>query len=458
MLLFILLGLSISSPATTQFVYAYVKNHDFANNSTLESNQNRSKFVTQSCNANGTSDDKIQAIASDWSWYITLVKFGIAIPFIMFIGPMVDKIGRKKILLWNLSVLTISFAMKTVAIYFDLNLYYFLIGFAAEGLSGTYNTFHIASLSLLADGTSKGKERTIVMALYDALLGFGIFFSYISSGYLIEYAGFIYPFAISGGIVFFLLILVVITLQESWKNSGEAKTQMSISPGEIFSWCTRSENITSSVNYVFIYLLIFFIYLMPLSASSSIRMIYTLSSPFCWSAEFIGWFSGCNDIVVFVGGLIILKGLQICFKNITDELIVSFGFLSSIASLILYGLSKNNWMLYGAAAAGILQILPIPVIKAMLSRVVHPNKQGALFSNVYLIETVCQICAATLFNNIYHQTVTLYKGFVFFVMSGFPLLALIMMMIFVKCAKTPSKDQTEIVIERPDIQKSNIST
>lgn len=62
-------------------------------------------------------------------------------------------------------------------------------------------------------------------------------------------------------------------------------------------------------------------------------MIYTLSSPFCWSSEFIGWFSGCNDIVMFVGGTIILKVLQICFKNITDELIVSFGFLSAIASL-----------------------------------------------------------------------------------------------------------------------------
>ncbi|XP_052106203.1 proton-coupled folate transporter-like [Mytilus californianus] len=420
------------------------------------SNQNHSKIVSQSCTVNGTSDDDIQAIASDWVWYITLAEYGIAIPFIIFVGPMVDRIGRKKILLWNLTVMAISFAMKAVAIYFDLNLYYFLFGFAVEGLSGTYNTFHIASVSLLADGTSKGKERTIVLAIYDASLGFGIFFSYISTGYLIDFAGYMYPFAISGGIIFFLVILVVFTLNETWKKNEE--TQMSISPGEIFSWCTRSENITRSVNYVLMYLLIFFINMMSLSASSSIRMIYTLSSPFCWSSEYIGWFSGCNDIVVFVGGTIILKVLQICFKNITDELIVSIGFVSSIASLTLFGLSKNNWMLYGAAAAGILKILPIPLIKAILSRVVHPDKQGALFSNIYLIETVCQVCASTLFNNIYHLTVTFYKGFVFFVMAGFPLLALIMMRIFIKCAKVASKDQTEIVIERPNIQKSNKST
>ncbi|VDI46967.1 Hypothetical predicted protein, partial [Mytilus galloprovincialis] len=262
------LGLAISGAATTQFIYSYVKSHNSAHNSTGKLNRNHSEIGSRSCNVNGTSDDTIQAITSDWVWYITLAEYGIAIPFIIFVGPMVDRIGRKKILLWNLSVMTISFAMKAVAIYFDLNLYYFLVGFALQGFSGTYNTFHIASVSLLADGTSKGKERTIVIAIYDALLGFGIFFSYISTGYLIDFA---------------------------------------------------------------------------------------------------------------------------------------------------------------AAAAGILKMLPIPLIKAILSRVVHPDKQGALFSNVYLIETVCQVCASTLFNNIYHQTVTFYKGFVFFVTAGFPLLALIMM-------------------------------
>ena len=339
------LGLAISGAATTQFIYSYVKSHNSAHNSTGKLNRNHSDIGSRSCTVNGTSDDTIQAITSDWVWYITLAEYGIAIPFIIFVGPIVDRIGRKKILLWNLSVMTISFAMKAVAIYFDLNLYYFLVGFALQGFSGTYNTFHIASVSLLADGTSKGKERTIVIAIYDALLGFGIFFSYISTGYLIEFAGYMYPFAISGGIIFFLAILVVFTLNETWKKNEE--TQMSISPGEIFSWCSRSDNITGSVKYVLMYLLIFFINVMSLSASTSITMIYTLSSPFCWSSEFIGWFSGCNDIVMFVGGTIILKVLQICFKNITDELIVSFGFLSAIASLILFGLSTNNWMLYG---------------------------------------------------------------------------------------------------------------
>ncbi|CAG2234791.1 unnamed protein product [Mytilus edulis] len=300
------IALLIAGSAQTQYIYAYVKQHDATNNSTTKSNKSESKNVSKTCDVNGTSDDKIQAISADWSWYITLAEYGIAIPFIIFIGPMVDRIGRKPVLLWNLSLMTLSFAVKTLTIYFKLNLYYFLVGFAIEGLSGTFSTFSIASCALLADTTSKGNDRTIVMVIYDAVIGLGAFISFIGTGYLIE----------------------------------------------------------------------------------------------------------------FTGGTAILKILQTCFKNIKDELVVIFGLLSSVASYIIFGLSTTDHMIYESAGVGILKILPTPLIKAILSRAVHPDKQGALFSNIYLLDTVCTIFDPPLFNNIYHHTVTLHKGFVFFVMAG----------------------------------------
>lgn len=53
---------------------------------------------------------------------------------------------------------------------------------------------------------------------------------------------------------------------------------------------------------------------------------------------------------------------------------------------------------------------------------------GALFANIYLVEAVCRLGGATVFNNIYHQTRPIYKGMVFFVMASFPLCAAILMM------------------------------
>ncbi|XP_071143644.1 proton-coupled folate transporter-like isoform X1 [Mytilus edulis] len=447
------IALLIAGSAQTQYIYAYVKQHDATNNSTTKSNKSESKNVSKTCDVNGTSDDKIQAISADWSWYITLAEYGIAIPFIIFIGPMVDRIGRKPVLLWNLSLMTLSFAVKTLTIYFKLNLYYFLVGFAIEGLSGTFSTFSIASCALLADTTSKGNDRTIVMVIYDAVIGLGAFISFIGTGYLIEFTGFIYPFAISGGIFFFFTILVAITLDDSLVHrETTSRIQVSVFLGQIFSLCTKVENISRGVSYILIYLLIFFIYNMP--SSGSITTIFTLSSPFCWSSEKIGWFSAVSSIVVFVGGTAILKILQTCFKNIKDELVVIFGLLSSVASYIIFGLSTTDHMIYESAGVGILKILPTPLIKAILSRAVHQDKQGALFSNIYLLDTVCTIFGSTLFNNIYHHTVTLHKGFVFFVMAGFPFIALVMM-IFVTCKTYSTRDPVELDIDNPQIQNSD---
>lgn len=340
------IALLIAGSAQTQYIYAYVKHHDTTNKSTTNSNNSGSKNVSKACSVNGTSDDtEIQAISADWSWYITLAEYGIAIPFIIFIGPMVDRIGRKPVLLWNLSFMTLSFLVKTLTIYFKLNLYYFLAGFAIEGLSGTFSTFSIASCALLADTTSKGKDRTIVMVIYDAVIGLGAFISFIGTGYLIEFTGFIYPFAISGGIFFFFTILVAITLDDPVVHyETPSRIQMSVFLGQIFSLCTKVENISRGVSYILIYLLIFFIYNMP--SSGSITTIFTLSSPLCWSSERIGWFSAVSSIVVFVGGTAILKILQICFKNIRDELVVILGLLSSVASYILFGLSTTDQMIY----------------------------------------------------------------------------------------------------------------
>ena len=53
---------------------------------------------------------------------------------------------------------------------------------------------------------------------------------------------------------------------------------------------------------------------------------------------------------------------------------------------------------------------------------------GVLFSNVYLLEAVCSLGAATLFNNIYDQTLSIYNGLVFFVMAGVSTVAVLLLM------------------------------
>ncbi|XP_052106221.1 solute carrier family 46 member 3-like [Mytilus californianus] len=104
----------------------------------------------------------------------------------------------------------------------------------------------------------------------------------------------------------------------------------------------------------------------------------------------------------------------------------------------------------GSSAIGVIRILPIPIIKAILSRMVLSDKQGALFANIYLLEAVCRLGGSTLFNNIYHHTRPIFKGMVFFVMACFPLCAGILLMCMT-CKNTQS-DKIEIKVEDPTVQ------
>lgn len=52
---------------------------------------------------------------------------------------------------------------------------------------------------------------------------------------------------------------------------------------------------------------------------------------------------------------------------------------------------------------------------------------GVLYSAIHVMEAIGRIGGATLFNNIYHQTLSIYHGLVFFIMAGFVFIAFILM-------------------------------
>lgn len=59
----------------------------------------------------------------------------------------------------------------------------------------------------------------------------------------------------------------------------------------------------------------------------------------------------------------------------------------------------------------------------MTSRMVDSDKQGALFSNIVILQIVCRLSGNSAFNNIYAHTQNIMPGISFFVMAGFYLVA-----------------------------------
>ncbi|CAG2234794.1 SLC46A1 [Mytilus edulis] len=442
-----------SGQAEPQYIYAYLKS---VTNSTDFKAANDSLQAQKACIINSTSasDDKIQGLTSNWSWYISLAQAGFALPVLMFVGPMADKIGRKPLILWNVLLVCISLALKTTIVYMNLHLYYYVVACGILGLSGNFYVFHLANIAILADCTSEGKERSFVLVVYEALLGLGTACSQVGTGYLIQLVGFSYPYLISSGLMLSLLILITITLKDPWKPQEITSTlRFREIPGQLFTlWKSSKQNSKHYVRFLILYFVVYCLYYLPMNGAFSIRTIYILGEPFCWTSEHIGWYNTITNCTVYILGGVVIKFLHVCCVRLKDDVISIFCMLSGVACFVLFGFSTDDSMIYIGTAVGLLRFLPISMIKAVLSRLVSKDKQGVLFSNVYLLEAVCSLGAATLFNNIYDQTLSIYNGLVFFVMAGVSTVA-VLLLIFTSCTNT-QHIRDEIIIEKPTIQST----
>jgi hypothetical protein len=71
--------------------------------------------------------------------------------------------------------------------------------------------------------------------------------------------------------------------------------------------------------------------------------LYELGSPFCWSSVKIGWYTAGTYFWEYIVGIFIFKALLLFF---TDVKISFFGYVSYIISLVIFGFSTSDWMIY----------------------------------------------------------------------------------------------------------------
>lgn len=296
-------------------------------------------------NSTSTNDDYIQGLASDWTWYIQLVIYSIGLPIVIIAGPLSDRIGRKTFVVYNLVLSSISFSARTYVVYAKLNLNWFLLSCGVEGLAGSHYVFHFALCAMLADCTTPDKHRSFALTVYDTMLGIGVCCSQVATGYLIKDTNFTYPFLISTVLTMCVLILFLFAITEGNRFSKNENSTASSSKYKLICalWTNTNSLVRSRRKSLFIYFLTFGLHHFPLTANNTIRTLYTLGWPFCWSSIQIGWYGAGSHFVEYVFGILILKYSLLCMR---DETITILGFVSTIACFVLFGLSTNDLMIY----------------------------------------------------------------------------------------------------------------
>ncbi|KAK3091525.1 hypothetical protein FSP39_020490 [Pinctada imbricata] len=108
---------------------------------------------------------------------------------------------------------------------------------------------------------------------------------------------------------------------------------------------------------------------------------------------------------------------------IRDETTGAVSSLFGIAQYVVLGLANTKEMLYIDAAIYTLKFACVPILRSTMSKLTPEDKQGSIFGAIAFFENICNMCGTVMAGAIYSATVSIDRGFVFYVMAGYSFIA-----------------------------------
>ncbi|XP_062911063.1 lysosomal proton-coupled steroid conjugate and bile acid symporter SLC46A3 isoform X7 [Mobula hypostoma] len=155
----------------------------------------------------------------------------------------------------------------------------------------------------------------------------------------------------------------------------------------------------------------------------AILILFLTLPPQHFSPELYGVY---NAMKMFLGGAVLVGLFPLLLRCIREITLAKLGALLRVVSFILLAFSTNTWMAFLSAVMNSFSGFPGPVLRSMASSVVEQNEQGAMYSCMASIDTICIIIGSSAFYALYPETLSTLPGFSFIVMAGFQVILLIL--------------------------------
>ncbi|KAK2507496.1 hypothetical protein MC885_001665 [Smutsia gigantea] len=388
-----------------------------------------------------------------------------------------DRQGRKfPLILSSVGALASSVWLCLLS-YFNFPFQLLIASTFLFALCGNSTTFLGAGFAYIVDQCKEQKQRTIRIAIIDFLLGLVTGLTGLSSGYFIRELGFVWSFLIITMALTVNLIYILFFLDDSVKEFSSQNVSMSCSEGfkNLFYQTYRLFKNASGNRRSLLCLLLFTMvtYFFVIIGISPIFILYELDSPLCWNEVFIGYGSALGSIS-FLSSFLGIWFFSYCMEDIQMALI---GIFTTMAGMVMTAFAKTTLMMFLVRLPFLFTIVPLSVLRSMMSKVVDSTEQGefdllkeyngstvcthsnlrtimfdsseysttlslhrtpfelvasTLFACIAFLETLGGVTAVSAFNGIYAATVAWYPGFAFLLSAGLLLMPVISLCV-VRC-------------------------
>ncbi|KAJ8275587.1 hypothetical protein COCON_G00073390 [Conger conger] len=374
--------------------------------------------------------EDVQRAASLFSLYSELFSMVPSLVVTLLLVASSDRRGRKITIVLPL-LGSLVYALSFLAIsFFRLNLYLLVAANFVSSLFGGVGTLLGGCFAYVADLCPDGTRRTMRMAGVDMVIGLLSGVASLSTGYFLRAAGFNWPFVTA--VLFHLanLAYVALVLEETVRAPADPpgppppdgappapprRAVLSLAHG-VFALFAAGGRRRSAL--LVLLLLTFSSYSFANMGGLSAVTLYELNEPLCWDEILIGYGSALSTVVFLTS----FAGVALLSRCLPDAAIVLVGLLSVMSGLVMIAFAKTTLMMFLVRIPMLLAIMPAPVLRSMMSKVVSKSEQGALFACVAFLESLSSNVAFAVFSSLYAATVAWAPGFTFLLGAGLCLL------------------------------------
>ncbi|KAM8803693.1 lysosomal proton-coupled steroid conjugate and bile acid symporter SLC46A3 [Rhynchonycteris naso] len=437
-------AMTLISPLTTQYVYKRI--WEETGNASITPASNISECEKNKSSPTFALQEEVQKKVSLFNLQMDISGLipGLVSTFILLSHS--DHHGRKlPLVLTSVGALMTSTWLCLLS-YFAFPFQLLVVSTFIGALCGNSTTFLGACFAYIVDQCKEEKQRTIRIAIIDFILGLVTGLTGLSSGYFIKELGFVWSFFIITVALTVNLIYILFFLGNSMEESLSQNVSILCSEGfkNLFYRTYMLFKNTSSEQRSLLCLLLFTMvaYFFVVTGISPIFILYELDSPLCWNEVLIGYGSALSSISFFSSFL----GIWF-FSYCMDDIYMAFiGMFTTMVGMAMAAFAKTTLMMFLVRLPFLFTIVPLSVLRSMMSKLVRSTEQGTLFACVAFLETLGGVAAVSTFNGIYSATVVWVPGFTFLLSAGLLLIPVISLCV-VKCSSWDRRSHVLLIQE-----------
>ncbi|XP_013779032.1 solute carrier family 46 member 3-like [Limulus polyphemus] len=398
----------------------------------------------------------VQRMANNYQMLgIAIATIPSAIVTIM-LGPWSDRHGRKIPMILPLFGMIIENILCIFLVRcYQIPSVYILLAYFSGGILGGFSCVITGIYSYVSD-VSSSNSRTFRYGVADLFFALGLPTGTLTGGQIFKYWGYSAVFGTSAVILLLAILYIWLFLGDSLLLDNKSSFKRKIL--DIFNVSDWKESIYSCLKKrpgnarARILLLVISMCFIVVSyiGNSTIGYLYA-QRMYNWD---VTMYSNVSTIFTILSVVIMTGILPLLTKVfvVKDAVLGILGLTSYIGQSLGRAFAFQEWTYYAASAFGTLNGAAPVAVRASLSKSIHNNEIGKVFSFLAVCEAVTPIVAGVVFSQVYNCSLGIFLGIVYLMSIAWLLVPLAVFLWLlcqepVKIEYEPINTSSDIVVE-----------